>query len=83
MKKFYILPQKTKALRLLSLKFLGSFIFFPILSPFVLGLCTIAVVSGSVPIDGKPLLWKNRDVTEQNNVVQYFYGEKYSFIGIT
>jgi len=31
--------------------------------------CTTAVVSGGATPDGRPLLWKNRDVDEQNNKV--------------
>jgi len=34
--------------------------------------CTIAVVSGSATIDGRPLLWKNRDVNDHNQEVRYF-----------
>ncbi len=37
--------------------------------------CTIAVVSGSVTQDGRPLLWKNRDITNSNydrQEVRYF-----------
>ena len=31
--------------------------------------CTTAVVSGAATPDGRPLLWKNRDIDEQNNKV--------------
>jgi len=44
--------------------------------------CTIAVVSGKATVDGRPLLWKNRDVTNQDNLVRFIRGKKYSFIGI-
>lgn len=34
--------------------------------------CTIAVVSGQVTEDGRPLLWKNRDTDSTRNMVQVF-----------
>ncbi len=34
--------------------------------------CTIAVVSGRVTTDRRPLLWKNRDTTTRENDVRYF-----------
>lgn len=37
--------------------------------PPILGECTIGVFSGSSTVDGRPMLWKNRDVT---NAVQKF-----------
>jgi len=83
MKKMYRFLQNTKRLRSISVKFLALFISYALLSPIVLRPCTIAVVSGSVTLDGRPLLWKNRDVTDQDNVVRYFYGGRYPFIGIT
>jgi hypothetical protein len=44
--------------------------------------CTIAVLSGRCTRDGRPLLWKNRDVAEQDNSIRYFPGKGRSFIGI-
>lgn len=52
------------------------------------GECTIAVISGSATADGRPLLWKNRDVT--NDIQKFCYFEPrlphaettfYAFIG--
>ena len=52
------------------------------------GECTIAVISGSATVDGRPLLWKNRDVT--NDVQKFCYFEPrmphaettfYAFVG--
>jgi hypothetical protein len=52
------------------------------------GECTIAVISGSATADGRPLLWKNRDVS--NDVQKFCYFEPryphaettfYAFIG--
>jgi hypothetical protein len=44
--------------------------------------CTLALVSGKATINGRPLMWKNRDATEVNNKMLYFSGTKYKFIGL-
>lgn len=44
--------------------------------------CTSAIVSGKVTPDGRPLMWKNRDTSTDQNCVKHFKGEKYSFIAI-
>ena len=44
--------------------------------------CTIAVVSGKATRDGRPLLWKNRDVDEQDNLVRFFRGARRAFLGL-
>ena len=44
--------------------------------------CTIAVISGKATVDGRPLLWKNRDTTRRNNEVVYFTDGKYPYIGV-
>lgn len=44
--------------------------------------CTSAIFTGKVTADGRPILWKHRDTGEDNNRVEYFKGEKYSFIAI-
>ena len=44
--------------------------------------CTIAIVSGKLTPDGRPLLWKNRDTDELNNKLMYFSGAKFDFIGL-
>ncbi|MBN1632904.1 MAG: hypothetical protein JW917_01915 [Ignavibacteria bacterium] len=44
--------------------------------------CTIAIVSGRLTPDGRPLLWKNRDTDELNNKLMYFSGAKFDFIGL-
>jgi len=53
--------------------FLGTLKLFP---------CTVAVVSGKVTADGRPLMWKNRDTSFVDNKILYFTGAKYSFIGL-
>lgn len=46
--------------------------------------CTICVVSGKATKDGKPLLWKNRDIPlkYRNNDIRFIKGEKYNFVGL-
>ena len=46
--------------------------------------CTIGVASGKVTSDGRPLLWKNRDISPKysNNDVRYVKGEKYHFLAL-
>lgn len=44
--------------------------------------CTVAVVSGKATLDGRPLLWKNRDTSARPNKVAFLRGEKYRYIGI-
>jgi hypothetical protein len=60
--------------------FLSSVILFV---PIYVNPGTIVVVSGKATVDGRPLLWKNRDVNEQNNLVRFYPGVEYSFIGIS
>lgn len=44
--------------------------------------CTIAVVSGKATEDGRPLLWKNRDTDERQNLVQVFHDGKYRLMAV-
>lgn len=46
--------------------------------------CTSAVVSGRVTPDGRPLLWKHRDVSDLNNRIVHFEAEggKLEFVGL-
>lgn len=44
--------------------------------------CTVAVVSGKATVDGRPLLWKNRDTSNLDNEVAYFNDGKYPYIGV-
>lgn len=37
--------------------------------------CTTAVISGKATVDGRPLLWKNRDYRVRNNELVYFEKE--------
>ena len=44
--------------------------------------CTVAVVSGSATVDGRPLLWKNRDTSFRDNEIAFFSGLEYDFVGV-
>lgn len=44
--------------------------------------CTTAVVAGTATIDGRPLLWKNRDTDAADNEVVYFSGGAYDVVGV-
>lgn len=45
--------------------------------------CTIAVISGRATADGRPLLWKNRDVAEQDNIVRFYAGRVHAYLGLS
>jgi len=44
--------------------------------------CTSAVVTGKVTKDGRPLLWKHRDTGQEQNRVEFFSTERYSFLAL-
>ena len=44
--------------------------------------CTIAVIAGRATADGRPLLWKNRDVTSQDNLLRFLGSGRRAFIGL-
>ncbi|EAQ79221.1 carcinine hydrolase/isopenicillin-N N-acyltransferase family protein [Blastopirellula marina] len=45
--------------------------------------CTTAVISGKATVDGRPILWKNRDTTSSiHNEVALFDDGKYQAIGV-
>ena len=44
--------------------------------------CTSVIISGKVRSDGKPVMFKHRDTGHHTNDIQWFQGEKYSFIGL-
>ena len=44
--------------------------------------CTSAIITGKATPDGKPLMWKHRDTGQENNRMQFFKGEKYSFLAL-
>jgi len=61
---------------------LFSFIFLIPLIALSQEECTVAVISGKATIDGRPLLWKNRDTSKLNNEVAYFDDGNYPYIGV-
>ncbi|MCX7835520.1 MAG: hypothetical protein N2450_05560 [bacterium] len=46
------------------------------------GECTLALLRPERTTDGRMLIWKNRDVSERNNVVRILQGTTYRFVGI-
>ena len=57
------------------------FYFFSVLESFA---CTSAVISGRVTENGRPLLWKHRDTSAEQNVVVRFAASEnsYAFVGL-
>ncbi|MDP8228054.1 MAG: hypothetical protein P9M15_01220 [Candidatus Electryoneaceae bacterium] len=45
--------------------------------------CTTGVASGSATVDGKPLLWKNRDCFDDNQEYRYVDNGPIPYIGLT
>lgn len=44
--------------------------------------CTSFIISGKATKDGRPIIFKNRDTGDANNVVIVVQGEKYRYMGI-
>jgi hypothetical protein len=44
--------------------------------------CTTVVVAGKATVDGRPLLWKNRDTDDVHNEAVYITGGVYPVVGI-
>ena len=44
--------------------------------------CTTAVIPASASRTGRPLLWKQRDTSEEANHLAHFRGERYAFTGL-
>ncbi|MBO4549393.1 MAG: acyl-CoA--6-aminopenicillanic acid acyl-transferase [Bacteroidaceae bacterium] len=59
-----------------------TFLVAGILMPSTSTACTSFIVSGRVTKDGRPMIFKNRDTGEQNNVVVVMQGELYRYMGI-
>jgi hypothetical protein len=60
--------------------FLSVFIFSTFTQIFP---CTVAVVSGKVTHDNRPLMWKNRDTPDfPDNKILFFKGKRYNFIAM-
>ena len=59
-------------------------LFLGILASVVQGYegCTVAVISAQATVDGRPLLWKNRDSSFRENEVAFFRGVRHDFLGV-
>ena len=44
--------------------------------------CTTAVVSAQASATGRPMIWKQRDASDEFNRIAYVQGEKYGFTGL-
>ena len=77
MKKNVIL-RKTLSVNILLLTLLVAGLLVPSMSTA----CTSFIVSGRVTKDGRPMIFKNRDTGDQNNVVVVEQGELYRYMGI-
>ena len=44
--------------------------------------CTLAVISGKATVNGRPLMWKNRDTSDPNNKLLAFKGPKHDFVAV-
>lgn len=64
------------------IKYLFCLLIFIFLIPLQIIPCTTAIISGKITIDGRPLLWKNRDTDELYNNLIYINGSKYSYIAL-
>ena len=62
------------------LRYFSFFVF--LLLPVAADACTAVIISGKVRPDGKPLMFKHRDTGNLDNTIEYFQGEKYSFLGL-
>lgn len=44
--------------------------------------CTTAIISGSVTVDGRPILWKNRDILNSNQEFAFFDDGEYEYVTV-
>ena len=71
---------KQKSINIKTIVIFSAILFFSIQTS--LEPCTVAVVSGKVTKDGRPLLWKNRDASFVDNKLVSLSGKKYNFVGL-
>ena len=62
--------------------FKGLFVSLFLLTSIPSLACTSVIISGRLTADGRPVMYKHRDTSNQNNGMEYFRGEKYGFIGL-
>ncbi|MFW6160356.1 MAG: carcinine hydrolase/isopenicillin-N N-acyltransferase family protein [Acidobacteriota bacterium] len=72
-KNYYFLPKAFIWSSFLTLLLLFHSVVFP---------CTVAVVSAKASREGRPLLWKNRDTSVEDNMVIYIQGKKWGIIAL-
>ncbi|MBN2541598.1 T9SS type A sorting domain-containing protein [bacterium] len=53
-----------------------------VISHSLLSACTIAAISGDVTVNGKPILWKNRDVGARSQTIALFKDGEYDYITV-
>ncbi|MEE4115711.1 MAG: carcinine hydrolase/isopenicillin-N N-acyltransferase family protein [Marinilabiliaceae bacterium] len=44
--------------------------------------CTSIIISGKYTADGRPIMWKHRDTSSENNKLIYFTGKRFDYIGL-
>lgn len=66
-----------------SLSLLLVFLFLIFYLPANVSACTIGVASGNATADGKPMLWKSRDVTNSAQEFYYFDDGRIPFTSVT
>jgi len=62
-----------KILRVILVFFVTTNLLYP---------CTTAIVSGKCTKDGRPILWKHRDTSTEDNKIMYFNDGKYPYVGL-
>ena len=73
-----VLLQKTLSVNILLLIFIVAGLLVSSMSTA----CTSFIVSGRATKDGRPMIFKNRDTGDQNNVIVVEQGELYRYMGI-
>jgi len=64
------------------LRRLYSFLMMVLVLSVELSACTTAIFSGRATVDGRPVLWKNRDTSSIQNQVFSFHDGTFSYYGI-
>ncbi len=75
----------SKRTRLFSVLIAGAFLFFANMNPscFASDQCTVAIIAGSATADGRPLLMKSRDVTNDEQEFHYNDDGPYVFVSVS
>lgn len=67
----------------MKVKYILFFFFFSFLSGIDGYACTSIIVSSKASADGRPFIFKNRDVNSKDQIVVIYKGEKYLYTAIT